>query len=79
MINCYLLKGMAYSAAAPLFHQWRHEGQVYGLSFPTQDKADEFALAVEEVFKKLGGTRGKNWNLRIHRTLWTDHLDNDFM
>ena len=53
VIKSYILAGMRYNEATPIFHQWRDNKVVYGLHFLSRDQAEMFGAVVRSSLEVL--------------------------
>jgi hypothetical protein len=54
-LNCQIKKNLIYNEATPTFHQWRYDGNVYGLNFPNQDEAQNFSKFMKRALDDVLG------------------------
>lgn len=54
-VNCGIIRGLIYNEATNRFHQWRSNGQVYGLNFVSPDEASDFAKNMNTAIDMVMG------------------------
>ena len=54
-VNCGIIRGLIYNEATNRFHQWRSNGQVFGLNFGSENEAGEFAKWMNTAIDMVTG------------------------
>ncbi|CAG5111960.1 Oidioi.mRNA.OKI2018_I69.chr2.g6225.t1.cds [Oikopleura dioica] len=54
-INCGIIASLVYNEATPKFHQWRANGQVYGMNFADEEYAKDFGKEMTTALQRVKG------------------------
>jgi len=54
-INCGIIATLVYNEATPKFHQWRANGQVFGMNFADEEYAKEFGQEMTVALSRVKG------------------------